>query len=366
MRGRAVLAIAAIVGLAVSINGQGKKHLNPVIDLFEAKMPVFGTSIPSAGGGAGRGGNRGGAAGAAGAAAVATPTPPPEPAPPPPPVKTQLDLAKDALAHPEIDYFFTGGMEGGISTAGRNGGPSPIQQFTSFADALVEAGGILTKPSTRLRAPLAAKTQNISGGTRAPDPALYIDNVSRQLNAGISIINFVETDSVEEITKGINAMRFKSKGGTRPDAIGDAPKYWGLSEKEYRDKADVWPLNPKGELMAWAIVETREGLDNVREIAQVKGLAAVIVGAGTLGSVFRTTNAQGQQVRDDVAWEAAIQKILAACKEFKKPCGYPAYDTDIAERMKQGFSVFIIQNFGDRGFKAVEIGRQVSGRDKKK
>jgi hypothetical protein len=30
--------------------------------------------------------------------------------------------------------------------------------------------------------------------------------------------------------------------------------------------------------------------------------------------------------------------------------------------MKQGFDVFIIQNFGERGFKAVEIGRQVSGR----
>jgi hypothetical protein len=71
-------------------------------------------------------------------------------------------------------------------------------------------------------------------------------------------------------------------------------------------------------------------------------------------------------VRDDVAWEAAIQKILAACKEFKKPCGYPAFDNDIAERMKQGFSVFIIQTFSDRGFKAVEIGREMSGRDKTK
>jgi hypothetical protein len=67
-------------------------------------------------------------------------------------------------------------------------------------------------------------------------------------------------------------------------------------------------------------------------------------------------------VRDDAAWEAAIQSILAACKEFKKPCGYPAYDNDIEARMKQGFDVFIIQNFGERGFKAVEIGRKVSGR----
>jgi 4-hydroxy-2-oxoheptanedioate aldolase len=93
----------------------------------------------------------------------------------------------------------------------------------------------------------------------------------------------VEVDNVEEITKGIAAMRFASKGGTRPDAIGDAPKYWGLTEKEYRAKADVWPLDPNGELLAWAIIETKEGVEKVREIAQVKGLSAVIVGAGTLG-----------------------------------------------------------------------------------
>ena len=70
----------------------------------------------------------------------------------------------------------------------------------------------------------------------------------------------------------------------------------------------MWPLDPNGELLAWAIIETKEGVEKVREIAQVKGLSAVIVGAGTLGGVYRTTNAEGQQVRDDAAWEAGIQK----------------------------------------------------------
>jgi 4-hydroxy-2-oxoheptanedioate aldolase len=248
-------------------------------------------------------------------------------------------------------------MERAVST-GRNGGPGPIVAFTDFANALVEAGGV-TKGRIR---PLAVKTPNISRADAPADPAVYVDNISKQLNAGVSIFNFVEVDNADEISKGIAAMRFASKGGTRPDAIGDAPKYWGLTEKEYRAKADVWPLDPNGELLAWAIIETREGVERVREIAQVKGLSAVIVGAGTLGGQYRTTNAQGQQVRDDAAWEAAIQSILAACKEFKKPCGYPAYDNDIEARLKQGFDVFIIQNFGERGFKAVEIGRQVSGR----
>ena len=365
MRRSVALAVVSVAALGISLTGQGNKHLNPVVDLLAAKKPVFGTAIPANSGGGG-GGNRPGGAGGGATGGGATTTPPPAPTPAPTP-KTPLELAKDALAHPEIDYFFSGGMERGVSTPGRNGGPSAIASFTTFADALVEAGGVVTKPAPMLRAPLAVKSPNISNAERPADPAVYVDNISKQLNAGVSIINFVEVDNADEITKGINEMRFASKGGTRPDAIGDAAKYWGVDEKTYRAKADVWPLDPNGNLLAWAIIETKEGVDKVREIAQVKGLSAVIVGAGTLGGVYTTTNPDGSRgQRDAAAWEAAIQKILAACKEFNKPCGYPAYETDIEARMKQGFDVFIIQTFSERGFKAVEIGRQVSGRDKEK
>ena len=66
-------------------------------------------------------------------------------------------------------------------------------------------------------------------------------------------------------------------------------------------------------------------------------------------------------MRDSVGWEGAIQQVLAACKEFKVPCGYPANANDIEMRMQQGFSVFII-NWGDMGFKTVDMGRKIAGR----
>jgi hypothetical protein len=53
--------------------------------------------------------------------------------------------------------------------------------------------------------------------------------------------------------------------------------------------------------------------------------------------------------------------VLAACKEFHVPCGYPATAADIETRIKQGFSVFVM-NWGDAGFKAVEAGRKAAGR----
>ena len=134
-----------------------------------------------------------------------------------------------------------------------------------------------------------------------------------------------------------------------------------MSEKAYKDKADLWPLNPKGELVNFTIVESKAGLARVREIAAVKGIGVLFPGAGTLRGVFSTTDANGQRVFDEKGWEAAIQQVLAACKEFTVPCGYPATANDIEMRMHQGFSVFVM-NWGDAGFKAVDVGRAAAGR----
>ncbi|HEY7567363.1 MAG TPA: aldolase/citrate lyase family protein, partial [Gemmatimonadaceae bacterium] len=189
------------------------------------------------------------------------------------------------------------------------------------------------------------------------------DRISRQLNLGVSGIVFVTVESADEVKAGLAAMRFKSNGGTRPDDVGNAPAIWGMSEKEYREKADLWPLNPNGELVNFTIVESKAGLAKVREIAAVKGIGVLFPGAGTLRGVFSTTDANGQRVLDEKGWEGAIQQVLAACKEFNVPCGYPANANDIEMRMQQGFSVFVI-GWGEQGFRAVDIGRKVAGRDR--
>src|SRR5262245_41442966 len=307
-----------------------------MIDLLEQKKPVFGLYAPSAT----QGGRRGGGA-------------PADPAAPAPAPKTPADLAKETLAFAPSDFIFNGNMEGGLDRAQ---GASPYAAFSEFASATAEAGALTRTPFLRLAHPLVVKTPKI-----APDPTKAIDNISRQLNLGVSVIMFVGVESADEVQKGLAAMRFASKGGTRPAPVGTAPAYWGMTEAQYREKADLWPLNPAGELLNWTIVESKEGLAHVREIAAVKGIGVLWPGAGTLRGVFSTTNAAGERVVDTVAHENAIQQVLAACKEFKVPCGYPATAADIEMRMKQGFSVFVM-NWGDAGFKAVEVGRKAAGR----
>ena len=325
MRTRWILTLFA-VAISSAAMVQAPKHLNPVVDLLAQKKAVFGLYAP-----ANRRPGRGGAV--------------PADAPPP---KAPTELAKDALTSSNADYIFDGTMEGDFDRG--------FTPFTEFMKGMVEGGTLKTAPAKQLYQPLFVKTHEIS-----PDPALANQRIANQLNLGVTGIVLVDVKTADEAKKGIASMRFASKGGTRPDDVGNAPAVWGMSEAEYKQKADLWPLNPNGELVNFTIVESKEGLANVREIAAVKGIGVLWPGAGTLRGVFSTVQPDGTRKLDEAAWEASIQKVLAACKEFNVPCGYPATPTDIEMRMKQGFSVFVM-NWGDPGFKAIEIGKKTAGR----
>ena len=318
-----ILTVICSLSVASVVPAQGG-HLNPVVDLLARKQPVFGLYAPS---------NR------RGRGAPAADAPPP---------RTPAQLAADALENRTADYIFDGTMEGDFDRA-----------FPTFAEFMqgMKVGGTLMGGATRhLHQPVFVKTHEI-----APDPALAAQRIAKQLNTGVTGVVFVGVESAEEVRAGLAAMRFKSQGGTRPDDVGEAPGLWGMTTEQYRRKADVWPLNPDGELVNFTIVESREGLAHLREIAAVPGIGVLFPGAGTLRGVFTSTDASGQRVFDEKGWEGAIQQVLAACREFNVPCGYPATATDIEERMRQGFSVFVI-NWGEQGFKAVDIGRKVAGR----
>lgn len=322
MRALVLASIATLPALACGGAGaQPAQRLNPVIELLEAKQPVFGLYAPA---------NRRPAPGET----VTLKSPP--------------QLAAEALGAHQADYIFDGSMEGNYDAA------FPI--FAEFMAAMKSGRSLAGGAAPRLTHPLIIKTPEI-----APDRALAAERIAKQLNLGVSGIVFVSVESADEVRAGLAAMRFKSKSGTRPDDVGEAPSVWGMSEQAYREKADLWPLNPHGELINFTIVESKAGLENVREIAAVPGIGVLFPGAGTLRGLFTTTDSAGRRHFDQTSWEAAIQQVLAACKEFNVPCGYPANAGDIEWRMQQGFSVFVI-GWGEQGFRAVDIGRKVSGR----
>jgi len=335
MRARLGVMSAVVIVAGTLAAAQAPKHFNPMVDLLAAKKPVFGLYAPS---------NRrpGGPGGPGGAARPATP---PADAPP---AKSPAELAKDAVAFANSDFIFDGSMEGDFDRA------YPV--YSELFNGMTTAGLLIKSPQPHFSKAVVVKTHEI-----AENPAVAAERIGKQLNLGVTGIMFVGVESADEVKAGLNAMRFKSKGGTRSEEVGAAPAAWGMSEQQYKEKADVWPLNPNGELVNWTIVESKVGLEHVREIAAVKGIGVLWPGAGTLRGVFSTQQPDGTRKLDEAAWEAAIQKVLAACKEFNVPCGYPATATDIEMRMKQGFSVFVM-NWGDPGFQAIELGKKAAGR----
>jgi 4-hydroxy-2-oxoheptanedioate aldolase len=317
----------AVAATSVTALAQAPKRLNPMIALHEKGLPVFGITHPAiaVGGRGGRGG------------APANATPPVTPPAPP----SLVDAARETMAYKDADFDYN------------SYSPANAERFMGYMAALIAAGGRMSSHAFLSKVPIVHN-----------DPAAATARIIEQLNVGHAGIIMQEVETADEVRTALAAMRFKSKGGVRPDeGIGLAAAYWGVTEAEYRQKADPWPLNKNGELVLWAIIESKKGIENVREIAAVPGVTVLTVGAGTLGGVFSTTGPDGQRTRDQAAFDAAVARVLAACREFKVPCSYPANNpAEIEKLMAQGFSVFTMQARNSAGFDAIAAGRRLAGR----
>ncbi len=71
--------------------------------------------------------------------------------------------------------------------------------------------------------------------------------------------------------------------GIRGDGPTAAVRYWGVTQQEYYERADVWPLNPKGEIFVILMIEDTEGIENLTDILKnVPGIGAILIGEGDL------------------------------------------------------------------------------------
>ncbi|MGH7079292.1 MAG: HpcH/HpaI aldolase family protein [Acetobacteraceae bacterium] len=107
--------------------------------------------------------------------------------------------------------------------------------------------------------------------------------------------------------------------GLRGDGPTAAARYWGLTAQEYYARADVWPLDPKGEILVVIMCEEAKAIRNLPAILdQVPGIGAVLIGEGDLSQDLGFPR---QYEHPTVA--AAIREILAICRDHNVPCGHP-------------------------------------------
>jgi 4-hydroxy-2-oxoheptanedioate aldolase len=96
----------------------------------------------------------------------------------------------------------------------------------------------------------------------------------------------------------------------------NAARYWGLSIPDYYERADVWPINPDGEILVMLIIETPTGVENLSEILRdVEGVGAVWPGAGD----FSISSGAGPHSTDRRIAEM-YESVLDCCKANDVAC----------------------------------------------
>jgi len=232
-----------------------------------------------------------------------------------------------SLARMDFDYSYVD-MEHG---------PLNLDGLAYCIAAMVDKAAVLKKGNAQPNVALFARFPPYGRDLQAND---WI--VKQALDMGLMGIIFNGVDNKEQMTRLVQYMRYPQPKtskyleppGLRGYAPGNATFAWGVSAAEYEKHADVWPLNPEGDLLAIPMIETAEGLKNVNEIAAVPGVGAIFIGAG--GDLHQYLGV----AQDSPEVEQARQTILAACKAHNVACGITALvKADVERRLKEGWKM---------------------------
>ena len=187
------------------------------------------------------------------------------------------------------------------------------------------------------------------------------------LDRGVYGVIWPHINNVEQAYNAVASCRYARKSGAefyepagaRGDGPATASRYWGLTMAEYYKKADVWPLNPQGELIVFTMIESVPGVHNIDEILKsVPGIGCVLIGEGDLSQALgQPRNYEHPEVRD------AMNHVVETCKKYGVPVGHPHVTSSNVEKVLNTGYRFIM-SAPVRTFEAVHKGRELSGKAK--
>lgn len=215
--------------------------------------------------------------------------------------------------------------------------------------------GVLIKPTPFVRIPPNTREKNE-----------WI--IKQALDSGAMGLVIPHLDSVDGAMVAVKAARYPQARGAQdrePEGVRgwspfSAPNYWGMTPAEYYDSADVWPLDPEGEILIMGIVESTLGVNSLPEILKhVKGIGAIWAGHGDLSV---SMGLSGDVEHPDV--EEALLDILKICKDHGVACGSVITSgTGVEARIDQGFDMVLIPpviSFDQLNRGLRKVGRSVS------
>jgi 2-keto-3-deoxy-L-rhamnonate aldolase RhmA len=160
-------------------------------------------------------------------------------------------------------------------------------------------------------------------------PANDTTLIKRVVDTGPDGILIPQINTRAEAEAAVRAMKYPPLG-ERGAGLARAQGY-GLAMAEYYRSANR-------DVLTFIMLEHIQGVENIDAILSVPGIDGVMIGALDLSGSMGLLE-QG----DHPSVEAAIQRVLEACKRANVACGILGLDPDSAkQRIAQGFTLMIV------------------------
>lgn len=152
-------------------------------------------------------------------------------------------------------------------------------------------------------------------------------HAKQALDLGAFGIVWPHISRVAEARNAVAACRYPrlpddprfAPAGLRGDSPAAAARYWGISNAEYYEKADVWSLDPDGEILVGLMIEDQLAIDNLPDMLdQVPGIGLILIGEGDMSQELGIPRQY-----DHPRMQECKRRILEICAEREVPVGHP-------------------------------------------
>ena len=238
--------------------------------------------------------------------------------------------------------------------------PFDMAGLSAFMDGLIEAGP--TDGGHRM------PTVIVTLPTDGVDAAMIRTNswmIKQALATGVHGLMLCHVQSADAVRAFVESARYAFQEIGVGDRLGPgrrgsggqerAAAVWGLSTSDYLERADVWPLNPQGELMLGLKLEDRQALDLAEACVSVPGIALAEWGPGDMGMTFGHRDAHDPPYPSPML--EARRTVKAACDK----CGVAFLDVVTSETVKAQIDDGV--RIGAASKEAAAIGRHHSRRE---
>ena len=185
------------------------------------------------------------------------------------------------------------------------------------------------------------------------------------LATGVHGVLLTHADSPGAVRAFVEAIRLPihkqgvdhgiSEGRRGAHGTPTAAQIWGVSQQEYLQKADAWPLNPNGELLLGVKLEDKYALANAEENLKIPGIAFAEWGPGDMALSLGVLGS-GNVAETDPRMLAARAKVFAACKANHIFFLNSMNPKNVIAMIKEGVMI------GPASPEAAEIGRKFTKR----